>query len=161
MWAWRGPILGPTPARNGRFPTGFSKLLGARRAEPRGSRPPGRYTGPEIRGGPSSFSLHLIVGPRSRTDSGFVYGRGLASIPRWPGAMHKICDLPPGGMPLPQSVSCVAGGPGLEPMWRSGPGKPDYAVSGRKHVVYTVSGPKSVVRGALRVFSETFEPKPY
>jgi hypothetical protein len=44
----------------------------------------------------------------------------------------------------------MAGGPGLKPVWRSGPGDPDYAVSARRRIVYTVSGPKSVVRGPLR-----------
>ncbi len=41
---------------------------------------------------------------------------------------------------------CMAGGPGLEPVWRSGPGDPDYTVSANKRVVYTVSGPNRVVR---------------
>jgi hypothetical protein len=40
---------------------------------------------------------------------------------------------------------CMAGGPGLEPVWRWG-GDPDYAVSAPTRVVYTVSDPKSVVR---------------
>ena len=42
---------------------------------------------------------------------------------------------------------CMAGGPGLEPVWRSGLGDPDYTASARKRVVYTASGPNSVVRG--------------
>ena len=33
----------------------------------------------------------------------------------------------------------MAGGPGLEPVWRSGPGDPDYAASVRKRVAYTAS----------------------
>jgi hypothetical protein len=41
---------------------------------------------------------------------------------------------------------CMAGGPGLEPVWRSGPGDPDYTASARKCIVYVASGPKSVVR---------------
>ncbi len=45
---------------------------------------------------------------------------------------------------------CMAGGPGQEPVWRSGPGHPDHATSVRKRVVYTALGPKSVVRGPLR-----------
>ncbi len=50
-----------------------------------------------------------------------------------------------------EHVLCMAGGPGLEPVWRSGPGDPDYAASARKRVVYLVSGPNRVVRGPLRV----------
>ena len=37
--------------------------------------------------------------------------------------------------------------PGLEPLWTSGPGEPDYAVLARKREVYIVSGPNLVVRG--------------
>ncbi len=43
----------------------------------------------------------------------------------------------------------MAGGPDLEPMWRSGPGDPDYAASARKRVIYTASGPYRTVRGPL------------
>ncbi len=41
---------------------------------------------------------------------------------------------------------CMAGGPVLEPVWRSGPGDPDYDVSARNRVDFTLSGRSRVVR---------------
>ena len=40
-------------------------------------------------------------------------------------------------------VLCMAGGPRLEPVWRSGPGDPDCAVSARNRVVHAVSAQNS------------------
>ncbi len=34
FWAWRGPALGPNPARNPRFPAGSLKVFGALVAQP-------------------------------------------------------------------------------------------------------------------------------
>ncbi len=48
---------------------------------------------------------------------------------------------------------CMATGPGLEPVWSSGPGDLDYAVSARKCVVYAASGQKAEVRGPLRIWA--------
>jgi hypothetical protein len=40
----------------------------------------------------------------------------------------------------------MAGGPGLESVWRSGPGYPEYSVSARKRIVYRDAGRNRVAR---------------
>ncbi len=73
----------------------------------------------------------------------------LQGLHRWIGPPRNQAARWPPTCQQPTSYPhlCMAGGPGLEPVWRSGPGDPDYAVSARKRIVYTASGPNSVVRG--------------